>query len=62
MSEPEIDAESKSENNNNLLNKSTEKAIDQYRNARENSNKDKELTEKEIAEIDKECEIIRIVK
>ena len=60
MSKPEIDAESKSEdNNNNLLNKSTEKAIDQYRNARENSNKDKELTEKEIAEIDKECEIIR---
>ena len=60
MSEPEIDEESKSEDtNNNLLNKSTEKAIDQYRNARENSNKDKELTEKEIAEIDKECEIIR---
>ena len=60
MSETEIDAESKSEdNNNNLLNKSTEKAIEQYRNARENSSKDKELTEKEIAEIDKECEIIR---
>ena len=36
---------------------SVEKAIDLYRKVRENNRKD--LTEKEIAEIDKECEKIR---
>ena len=42
---------------NKLLNNSVEKAIEQYRKVRENS--DRDLTEKEIAEIDKECEIIK---
>ena len=42
---------------NKLLNSSAEKAIEQYRKVRENSGRD--LTEKEMAEIDKECEIIR---
>ena len=36
---------------------SAEKAVEQYRKLRENI--DRDLTEKEIAEIDKECEIIR---
>lgn len=40
-----------------ILNKSTENAIEQYRKVRENGRK--EISEKEIAEIDKECEIIR---
>ena len=35
---------------------SAEKAVEQYRKLRENI--DRDLTEKEIAEIDKECEII----
>ena len=35
----------------------TEKAIEQYRKVRDNP--DRELTEEEIAEIDKQCEIIR---
>ena len=42
---------------NKLLNSSAEKAIEQYRKVRENI--DRDLTEKEIAEIDKECEKIR---
>ena len=42
---------------NKLLNSSAEKAIEQYRKVRENSGRD--LTEKEMAEIDKECEIIK---
>ena len=42
---------------NKLLNSSVEKAIEQYRKVRENI--DRDLTEKEIAEIDKECEIIK---
>ena len=42
---------------NKLLNNSAEKAIEQYRKVRENSGRD--LTEKEMAEIDKECEIIK---
>ena len=42
---------------NKLLNNSVEKAIEQYRKVRENSGRD--LTEKEMAEIDKECEIIK---
>ena len=45
------------ETNDKILNNSTEKAIELFRKVRENGNPD--LTEKEIAEIDKECEIIR---
>ena len=44
-------------NAKNLLDGSTEKAIEQYKKLREDS--DVELTEKQIAEIDKQCEIIR---
>jgi len=51
------DDDSVNENTTKMLNKSTENAIEQYRKIRENGRK--ELTEKEIAEIDKECEIIR---
>ena len=40
-----------------ILNNSVEKAIEQFRKIRESGRED--LTEKEIAEIDKECEIIR---
>ena len=40
-----------------LADKSVDNAITLFRKIRENKNKD--LTEKEIAEIDKECEIIR---
>ena len=45
------------ENVDKPIDASTENAIEQYRKIREDGNK--ELTEKEIAEIDKECEIIR---
>ena len=45
------------ENIAKILDKSIEKAIDQFRKIRENGRDD--LTEKEIAVIDKECEIIR---
>jgi len=45
------------ENITKILNDSVEKAIEQYRRIRECGRED--LTEKEIAEIDKECEIIR---
>ena len=45
------------ENIAKILDKSIEKAIDQFRKIRENGRDD--ITEKEIAEIDKECEIIR---
>jgi len=40
-----------------ILNNSVEKAIEQFRKVRECGRED--ITEKEIAEIDKECEIIR---
>ena len=40
-----------------ILSKSVENAIEQFRKIREGNNK--ELTEKQIAEIDKECEVIR---
>ena len=40
-----------------MLNASAEKAIEQYRKLREGSGTD--LTDKEIAEIEKQCEIIR---
>jgi len=51
--------ESSSNNDNiaKILSISVEKAIEQFRKIREGDNK--ELTEKQIAEIDKECEIIR---
>ena len=45
------------ENKSKLIDISVEKAIEQYRKIREIP--DVELTEKELAEIDKECEIIR---
>ena len=45
------------ENKSKLIEHSVEKAIEQYRKIREMP--DVELTEKELAEIDKECEIIR---
>ena len=45
------------ENKSKLIDISVEKAIEQYRKIREMP--DVELTEKELAEIDKECEIIR---
>ena len=45
------------ENITKILNDSVEKAIEQYRRMRESGRED--LTEKEIAEIDKECEVIR---
>ena len=45
------------ENKSKLIEHSVEKAIEQYRKIREMP--DVELTEKELAQIDKECEIIR---
>ena len=45
------------ENKSKLIESSVEKAIEQYRKIREMS--DVELTEKELAQIDAECEIIR---
>jgi len=45
------------ENVTKILNNSVEKAIEQFRKVRECGRED--ITEKEIAEIDKECEIIR---
>ena len=45
------------ENKSKLIEHSVEKAIEQYRKIREIP--DVELTEKELAQIDKECEIIR---
>ena len=50
-------SDSINENSIEILNASVEKAIAQFRKIREDDNKD--LTEKQIAEIDKECEIIR---
>ena len=46
-----------SENYVQIIDNSVDKAIELYRKVREGNNKD--LTEKQIAEIDKECEIIR---
>ena len=45
------------ENVTKILNNSVEKAIEQFRKIREGGRED--ITEKEFAEIDKECEIIR---
>ena len=57
----DIDSEDQSNstegNNVKPLDDSVEKAIELFRKVREGGNVD--LTEKEIAEIDKECEIIR---
>jgi len=57
----DIDSEDQSnsieQNNAQQLDDSVEKAIELFRKVREAGNVD--LTEKEIAEIDKECEIIR---
>ena len=57
----DIDSEDQSnsikENNVKPLNDTVEKAIELFRKIREGGNVD--LTEKQIAEIDKECEIIR---
>ena len=56
-----ISSEGKSDSvdeiNNKVLNTSVEKAIEEYRKVRENNRKD--LTDQEITEINKECEIIR---
>ena len=51
------ESDSITDNIANILSKSVENAIEQFRKIREGN--DKVLTEKEIAEIDKECEIIR---
>ena len=51
------DDDSVHENTTKMLNKSTEKAIEQFRKIRENGRED--LSKKEIADIEKECEIIR---
>jgi len=53
----ETDAESPDTPDAEILDNSVEDAITLYRKVREGKNK--ELTEKEIADIDKECEIIR---
>jgi len=58
-----VDANQENESSSNddniakILSTSVEKAIEQFKKIREGDNK--ELTEKQIAEIDKECEIIR---
>ena len=51
------DDDSVNENTTNMLNKSTEKAIEQFIKIRENGRED--ISKKEIADIEKECEIIR---
>ena len=51
------DDDSVNETATKILNKSMENAIEQYKKIRVDGRED--LTEKEIAEIDKECEIIR---
>ena len=53
----EISAESSDIPTTEILDSSVEDAVALYRKVREGKNK--ELTEKEIADIDKECEIIR---
>ena len=63
VDENTVDANQENESSSNddniakILSTSVEKAIEQFRKIREGDNK--ELTEKQIAEIDKECEIIR---
>ena len=53
----EDESGSVNENVTKILNNSVEKAIEQFRKVREGGRED--ITEKELAEIDKECEIIR---
>ena len=53
----ETNAESSTTLDTEIIDNSVEDAITLYRKVREGKNK--ELTEKEIADIDKECEIIR---
>ena len=53
----EDESGSVNENVTKILNKSIENAIEQFRKIREGGRED--ITEKELAEIDKECEIIR---
>ena len=53
----EVESDSATQNINEILNNSVESAIAQFRKVRENGKED--LTEKEIAQIDKECDIIR---
>ena len=63
VDENTVDANQENESSSNddniakILSTSVEKAIEQFRKIREGDNK--ELTEKQITEIDKECEIIR---
>jgi len=52
-----VESDLVNENVTKILNNSVEKAIEQFRKVREGGRED--ITEKEIAEIDKECEIIR---
>ena len=56
-SNQENESSSNDDNIAKILSTSVEKAIEQFRKIREGDNK--ELTEKQITEIDKECEIIR---
>ena len=56
-SNQENESSSNDDNIAKILSTSVEKAIEQFKKIREGDNK--ELTEKQIAEIDKECEIIR---
>ncbi len=53
----EVESDLVNDNVTKILNDSVEKAIEQFRKVRECGRED--ITEKEIAEIDKECEIIR---
>ena len=53
----EVEADLVNANVTKILNDSVEKAIEQFRIIREGGRED--ITEKELAEIDKECEIIR---
>ena len=57
LSDEETEANLINENTAEILDTSVEAAIEQYRKVREDGRKD--LTEKEISDIDKECEIIR---
>ena len=56
-SNQENESSSNDDNIAKILSTSVEKAIEQFKKIREGDNK--ELTEKQITEIDKECEIIR---
>ena len=53
----EVESDTATENINEILNNSVENAIALFRKVRENGKDD--LTEKQIAQIDKECDIIR---